>query len=100
MNSSVIVTAPPVQLPALPSASQQAVETADLLRQLIDLQKEQLMLARQAAANNDALSRWRRFLDKWAEEFPGIAQDCKAVLPAMERVYLKMIRELTERLHT
>ena len=84
----------------MPSASQQAVETADLLRQLIDVQREQLNLARAVAMNADPTLRWRKFLDRWQEEFPGIGQSCKDVLPTMERIYLKMIRELTDRLHS
>jgi hypothetical protein len=98
MQSSIIVASPGLQLPDLPSASQQAVETADLLRQLLDVQREQLHLARVAAMNNDGVARWRRFLDRHAEEFPDIAADCKAVLPTMERTYLRMIRELADRL--
>lgn len=98
MNSSILVTSPGIRLPEIPTASQQAIETADLLRQLIDLQREQLALSRAIAMNNDPILRWRRFLEKWQKEFPEIAINSKSVLPAIERVYLNMMTELTERL--
>jgi len=98
MQASFIVASPGVRLPDFPSASQQAVETADLLRQLIDVQREQLQLSRAVAMNNDAGARWRRFLDKWQAEYPDVATQCKTVLPAVERMYLSMIQDLTERL--
>ncbi|CAN5396877.1 hypothetical protein BH11PLA2_BH11PLA2_18390 [soil metagenome] len=98
--NSIIVASPGFRLPDVPSASQQSIETADLLRQMLDVQREQLAHARQATANADALGRWRRFLDRWKDEFPDIAVTCKQVLPAMERVYLKMIGELADRLNS
>jgi hypothetical protein len=64
----------------------------------LDVQREQLHWARVQAANNDAVARWKRFLDRYTDDFPDIARDCKAVLPVMERVYLRMIRELADRL--
>jgi hypothetical protein len=100
MNPSIIVAAPGLRLPDVPSASQQAVETADLLRQLLDVQREQLHCARFLAMNSDGLAKWKKFLDRWTTEFPEIATDCKAALPVMERVYLKMIAELVDRLKT
>jgi len=99
MQASFIVASPGVKLPDFPSASQQAVETADLLRQLLDVQREQLAFHRGMAMNNDAVARCKRFLDKWQGEFPEIASVTKTVLPAVERMYLKMIEELTEKLN-
>lgn len=100
MNPSIICASPGIRLPEVSSASQQAVETADLLRQLLDVQREQLALSRAIAMNNDPVLRWRRFLDKWTGEFPDIAHTCKTVLPTIERVYLTMMTELTERLQS
>ncbi len=98
MQASFIVASPGVKLPEFPSASQQAVETADLLRQLLDVQREQLAFQRNLAMNNDAVARSRRFLEKWQDEFPEIAGVTKTVLPAVERMYLRMIEELTDKL--
>lgn len=100
MNAPLIVASPGVRLPDVPTASQQAVETADLLRQLIDIQREQLALSRAIILNNDAGLKWRKFLERWQQEFPDIASACKTVLPIMERVYMKMIRELVDRLNS
>lgn len=100
MNGPLIVASPGIRLPDVPTASQQAVETADLLRQLIDIQREQLALSRAIVLNNDAGLKWRKFLERWQVEFPDIASACKTVLPTMERVYMKMIRELVDRLNS
>jgi hypothetical protein len=85
----------PVAAPTAPANS----ETADLLRQLLDVQREQLQLLRQRAAANDLASRWRAFLARWEGDFPGVAVGCKETLPQLERAYLSLITELTDFLH-
>jgi hypothetical protein len=99
MNNSPIFVAPPnLKLPAAPPSQLAAGETADLLRQLLDVQKEQLGLAKQAAAAADHQARWRNFLARWQEEFPDVGPACKEVLPVVERAYLRMMLELANRL--
>jgi hypothetical protein len=97
MNNMPIIVAPPrVNVPsATASVPAATTELSDLLRQLIDVQKEQLQLAR---SNADTQSRWRNFLSRWQEEFPHVGSACKEVLPIIERSYLRMIQELTDRL--
>jgi hypothetical protein len=77
-------------------------ELAELLRQLITLQQEQVsVLKAQHQAqqkSQDGNERWRSFLTRWESEFPGIGSVCKQTLPALERAYLTLIRELTEKL--
>ena len=97
MNTPIYVTPPGLRLPDAP-APHPGGETADLLRQLLDVQKEQLALAKAAAAAGDGVARWRGFLAKWQAEFPDVGAAAKQVLPAVERVYLKMIQELADRL--
>lgn len=98
MNNTPIFVAPPnLKLPSAPAALP-LTETADLLRQLLDVQKEQLALAKAAAAAADSQARWRSFLARWQEEFPDVGLACKEVLPVIERTYLRMIAELTGRL--
>lgn len=80
--------------PVAPPAS----ETIDLLRQLLEVQREQLGYARAAAAAHDNSSRWRAFLDRWGGEFPDLSAGCRMALPLLERAYGRMIAELTERL--
>jgi hypothetical protein len=82
----------PAALPVPPS------DTAELLRQLIELQREQVGLLRAANAVHDAGSRWRAFLARWQDDFPQVAADCRSALPALERAYLSLIAELTEQL--
>jgi hypothetical protein len=64
---------------------------------MIELQREQIALQRMQLAQNDATTRWKAFLSRWQEEFPDIGLACKQVLPAVERAYLTMMRELTDR---
>ena len=79
-----------------------ANELAELLRQLVTLQQEQVSVlkAQQQAQQKtqDGNERWRSFLARWEGEFPGLGAACKQVLPALERAYLSLIRELTEKL--
>jgi hypothetical protein len=79
-----------------------ANEQTELLRQLVTLQQEQVSVlkAQQQAQQKaqDGNERWRAFLARWESEFPGIGAACKLVLPALERAYLSLIRELTDKL--
>src|SRR5262245_60134779 len=43
-------------------------DTAELLRQLLEVQREQLQLQRQAAAAHDMNSRWRAFIARWQQD--------------------------------
>lgn len=98
MSTPIYITTPGLRLPDAPSQPAGASETPDLLRQLIDVQKEQLALSRMQAANQDQLSRWRAFLGRWQDEFPDVAPACKQVLPVIERAYLRLLQELTDKL--
>lgn len=94
MNAPLYVAPPPpLQLPEPPNP-----EVADLLRQLLDVQREQVNLLKAQQAAQDTTARWRAFLVKWSGEFPDLGGACKQVLPALERAYLTLIRELTDRL--
>lgn len=97
-NPSIFVAPPSLKLPSAPAGSPPTGETADLLRQLLDVQKEQLALAKAAAAAADSQTRWKNFLARWQAEFPDIGVACKDVLPVIERTYLRMIAELAGRL--
>jgi hypothetical protein len=95
MNAPLyVMPVAPVPLPDPPPPS----EVADLLRQLLDVQRDQVALMRAQQAAQDAVARHRAFLNKWAGEFPEIGGACRQVLPAIERAYLAMVRELTDRL--
>ena len=98
MNTPIYVTPPGLRLPDIPPVPSAGGETVELLRQLLDVQKEQLALTKQTAGANDGAARWRGFLAKWQAEFPDVGPAVKQVLPVIERVYLKMVQELADRL--
>src|SRR5262245_58091315 len=96
MNFHFEVT-PPVVFPATePSAPAPVADTADLLRQILDVQREQLTYLRTSAAAHDMGNRWRAFLSRWQQDFPGLADDCQRATPILERAYGSLIAELTE----
>ena len=58
-------------MPLAPSAP--LPETVELLRQILEVQREQLTYQKAAAAAHDAMARWRGFLSRWQQEFPDLA---------------------------
>ncbi|MGL6094254.1 MAG: hypothetical protein ACRC7O_00445 [Fimbriiglobus sp.] len=95
MQPSIIVSSPVIHLPPLPPGP--PPDVPGLLLQMLEVQKEQLTLLKNQAVAQDGLARWRAFLGRWQTDFPEIGASCKEVLPVIERAYLTMIRELTER---
>jgi hypothetical protein len=95
MNAPLYVVPPTLHPPPEPAVPVR--EIVDLLRQLITLQQEQLNLVKSQLANQDGTNRWRSFLARWDTEFPNLGAACKQTVPALERAYLSLIRELTER---
>jgi hypothetical protein len=82
---------PTTPVPAVePSASSLQVE---LLRQILDVQKEQL---KQLRSSHDMGGRWKAFLTRWQEEFPDLSVACRKALPAIERAYGKLMADLTD----
>jgi hypothetical protein len=73
-------------------------EMADLLRQILEVQREQLAYQRAAAAAHDMTARWRAFLSRWQHEFPHLSENCRRAMPLLERCYGQMISDLTERI--
>lgn len=92
---SIIVTPPHVRLPDGHPAP--PVDAADLLRQLVDLQRQQLDLLKAQQANQDERTRTKSFHARHADEFPDLPAACKKVLPAVERAYLGLLADLAER---
>src|SRR5262249_3450647 len=99
MNFQIDVTSTqgtplPEPQPAPPST-----ETAEVLRQMLEVQREQLAYQKAAAQAHDTTSRWRAFLSRWKEEFPSLSEACRKALPALERSYGQLIVELTDHLN-
>jgi hypothetical protein len=83
---------PPAPTPLPPN------EAVDLLRQLLEVQREQLAYQRAAAASHDMTARWRAFLARWQNEFPDLSDNCRRAMPLLERCYGQLIADLTDRL--
>jgi hypothetical protein len=96
IDVSSAVSTPPAEPPAAPPA---VPETVDLLRQILEVQREQLAYQRAAAAAHDMTARWRAFLSRWQQEFPDLSEGCRRAMPALERSYGRLISELIERLN-
>lgn len=73
-------------------------DPVDLLRQLLDTQREQLHLMKHSAAAHDHSGRWRAFLERWKNDFADVPAACKKVLPFLERAYMNLISDLTSHL--
>jgi hypothetical protein len=70
--------------------------STDLLRQLLEVQKQHLAHAQAVAAANDTGVRWRAMVTRWREQFPDLLDHCKEVLPVLERAYGSIIASMVE----
>jgi hypothetical protein len=94
------------QAPSTPSGPPQPGEVnAELLRQILELQRDQLGQILQvqrdhlAFAKNMALdnnTRWRTLLGRWQNDLPDLMDHCKKAYPALERAYIHMIAAMVE----
>jgi hypothetical protein len=82
--------------PEPPKGNPSEPETVSLLRELLDVQREQLNFLKAA---HDSTLRWRAYLNRWREDFPELSKVCKEALPFLERSYGTLMSELGERLH-
>jgi len=73
-------------------------DMTDILRQILETQREQLQFMRTSAASHDASGRWRAFLDRWKDDFGGLPTACKRALPHLERAYMTLIADLAAHL--
>jgi hypothetical protein len=81
--------------PVLPKPSDGSMgEVSDLLRQLVEVQRDQLTQMKQTAAAQDGGARWRALMTKWREEFPEMPAGCKEALPILEKAYGSMVAAL------
>ena len=98
MDQSLYATAPPLKLPEPQPAAPPtgAGELAELLRQVVELQREHLQVLRAQAMAQDQSAKWRQFLARWHGEFPGVGASCRQALPSIERAYLTLVQDLAE----
>ena len=75
---------------------------SDLLRQILDVQRQQLDLmkanqnALTAMAEAQSQARKRSWFDRWQDEFPDLPENCRRVMPMLERAYLNLIATMVE----
>ena len=97
MHFQYVVAPPNVVLPAPPPAPAQDA-SADLLRELIEVQRAQLAYIRASHEAQGGGARWQAFLRRWAEEFPGIGGGCVRAVPVVERAFVRLLDDLSRRL--
>jgi hypothetical protein len=97
MHFQYVVAPPTVALPPAPPLAA-ADGQASLLRELIDVQRDQLGYLRAAHESQNATARWQAFLARHADEFPGVGHGCLTAFPVVERAFLRLLDELTRRL--
>lgn len=80
----------------VPKETMVSLETVSLLRQMVEMQREQLNLARAIAMAHDATARWKTFLGRWKGDFPDLGPACRDALPVLERTYGALLSEMSE----
>jgi len=95
------IVAPPT--PSLtPPAAPPTESTTDLLRQLIEIQRDQLGLLQASSTSpregDGHVVRWRHFFERWKEDFPRLPGAFRSVLPSVERAYLRLMEEMVDHL--
>jgi hypothetical protein len=96
MHFQYVVAPPTVAFP-IPSASPAADAQSALLRELIDVQREQLAYLRAAHEMQNSSARWQAFLARWSDEFPGVGDGAQRAFPLIERAFLRLLDDLTRR---
>ena len=75
-----------------------STEVADILRQILVIQQDQLAHLRNTAAAQDAGACWRALVARWREEFPDLPEGCKQAMPVLEKAYGALVAQLVEEL--
>lgn len=89
-----------VTLNSYPQANflQPSGDATELLRQMLDIQREQLAHLRATSAAHDVTARWRAFLARCREQYPDLPDACRKALPILERSYSSIISALADEL--
>ncbi len=80
----------------VPTAAEAPGTTFEILRQILEVQKQHLAHSQAAFAATDAGARWRAMVGRWREQFPELLDNCKEVLPILERAYGSILMSLVE----
>ncbi len=68
----------------------------ELLRQLLEVQRETLAVQKTMLAAMDGNLRWRTLLQRWREEFPALPAMARDSLPILEKAYASVLSSLVE----
>jgi len=97
MQFQIVVSPNPAKAMSTPTEPGSET-TTELLRQLLEVQREQLALQKKAAEAHDHSTRWRSYLSRWQQEFPELPDACRFALPILEKSYGALIAELADHL--
>jgi len=97
-----------------PAVPQQPLDTSELLRQMLEVQREIAAQQREAygqlvavqtehlnhvrAAAQDAQARWKNLLTRWQNQHPEFSNQCKQAYPLLEKAYVAMLVGMVEEL--
>ncbi|MBM4068813.1 MAG: hypothetical protein FJ271_07690 [Planctomycetes bacterium] len=85
--------------PATPIvASDSSSLTLEMLRQLLEVQRQQLAHSQAVAKAHDPMTRWRILAARWQQDFPDLLDNCREALPQLERAYASLIAALVDEL--
>lgn len=96
MHFQYVVAPPTIGFQVPPQIPAEDAEST-LLRELIEVQREQLAYLRAAHEAHHSSTRWQAFLNRWSEEFPGVGQGCLKAFPHIERAFLQLVEDLSSR---
>lgn len=91
--------------PAIPSgraevyASPALQESIELMRQLVELNKDQHQCLKTMLANQDQSARWKGYLSRQSQVLPELGDSCKRALPHLEKALGHMVQDLTDRIN-
>jgi hypothetical protein len=94
--SSVDIS-PAIALPAVQPAADANATVAELLRQLLVLQREQLELMREmATANREAKERRQAELERWQADNQLVVKQCRRALPVLQKAHAALLAEMAD----
>lgn len=86
---------PTVTADTVPDLLRQILEVQrEHLSQMLEVQREHLNYVRQQA--QDSQARWRNLLARWQNEHPAFTENCKQAYPLLEKAYVQMLAGMTE----
>lgn len=91
------IVAPPT--PALiPPSGPPSESSSELLRELLEVQREQLSVMRTAHTESGNHARWKNFFSRWEDEFGHLPGALKSTLGKVEHAYLRLMEDVTQQL--